>query len=86
MGSKLFKVSTTFVTLPEKHVKHVSESENLRGRGSPNFPYIPIHPPTWPKSDFHRLFDSGFAPSAAGAQPPSEQAESSLCKGFHNRS
>ena len=26
--------------------------------------YIHTHPPTWPKSDFHRLFDSGFAPSA----------------------
>ena len=30
---------------------------------------LPIHTqphniPTWPRSDFHRLFDSGFAPSA----------------------
>ena len=30
--------------------------------------YLPTYPPThihtWPNSDFHRLFDSGFAPSA----------------------
>ena len=26
--------------------------------------YPPIYIPTWPNPDFHRLFDSGFAPSA----------------------
>ena len=26
--------------------------------------HTPTYPHTWPKSDFHRLFDSGFAPSA----------------------
>ena len=36
--SKLFKVSTTSVTLPEKHVKHAPESENLRGSGLPQLP------------------------------------------------
>ena len=37
---KLFKVSTTSVTLPEKHVKHASESKNLRGSGLPQLPLI----------------------------------------------
>ena len=38
--SKLFEVSTTSVTLPERHVKHASESENLRGSGLPQLPLI----------------------------------------------
>ena len=33
-------------------------------------PHSPTYLPTWPGSDFHRLFDSGFAPSAL--MPPSE--------------
>ena len=36
--SKLFKVSTTSVTLPEKHVKHAPEFKNLRGSGLPQLP------------------------------------------------
>ena len=38
--SKLFKVSTTSVTLPENRVKHAPESENLRGSGLPHLPLI----------------------------------------------
>ena len=36
--SKLFKISTTPVTLQEKHVKHAPESKNLRGSGLPQLP------------------------------------------------
>ena len=36
--SKLFKVSTTPVTLQEKRVKHAPESKNLRGPGLPQLP------------------------------------------------
>ena len=42
--SKLFKVSTTSVNLPEEHVKHVSESENLRGSGLPQLPLLTADP------------------------------------------
>ena len=38
--SKLFEVSTTSVTLPERHVKHAPESENLRGSGLPQLPLM----------------------------------------------
>ena len=38
--SKLIKVSSTSVTLPEKHVKHAPESENLRGSGLPQLPLV----------------------------------------------
>ena len=34
----MFKVSTASVTLPEKHVKHAPELENVRVSGIPNFP------------------------------------------------
>ena len=40
--SKLSKVSTTSLTLPEKHVKHAPESENLRGSGLPQLPLLII--------------------------------------------
>ena len=45
-SSKLFKVSTTSVIWPEKHVKHASESENLRGSGLSQLPLLSKQSPS----------------------------------------
>ena len=70
--SKLFKVSTTSVTLPEKHVKHAPESENLRGSGLPQLPLSAI-------------FEEGHRPiviKITFLEPAHHQLSNGICRFF----